>query len=192
MSKNYRTSKSILIFLLLSLLISGIKTISAQNKNTTEMALTVSIPAVALIDFEGSNHKIVFRSTNQVDQIINPSTDNSIWLNYTSIVQSGSSNYITVHISSGQLPPESSVNIEVTDDVGAGSGKIGIASPVQIELSMYPQSIITDIGSCFTGRGIEKGHQLTYSWNNIDDYSASRHSKTEFEITVTYTITTTE
>ena len=188
----YRKSNSILIFLLLSLLIFGIKTTIAQSRNSTETALTVSIPAVALIDFEGSNHRIIFKSSNQVEQAINPSTANSTWLNYSSIVQSGLSNYITVHISSGLLPPESSVNLLIADDVGAGSGKMGIASSAQITLSIYPQSIITDIGSCFTGRGIEKGHQLTYSWNNIDDYSASRYSKTEFEITVTYTITTTE
>ena len=192
MNKICKISNAVLIVLLLTLMIFSMKTTTAQQKNITEMPITVSIPAVALIDFEGSNHRIVFKSTNVVDQVISPSTENSIWLNYTSIVQSGTTNYITVHISSGQLPPESSVNLEITDDVGAGSGKIGVASSAQIELSMYPQSIITDIGSCYTGRGIEKGHRLTYLWNNIEDYSESRYAKTEFEITVTYTITTTE
>lgn len=192
MNKIHRISVGTLICLFVGLSFSGIKTTMAQNRNTTEMALTVSIPAVALIDFEGSNHRIIFRSSNQVEQSINPSTANKTWLNYTSIVQYGSTNYITVHISSGQLPPESSVNLLIEEDAGAGAGKMGIASSAQIKLSIYPQSIITDIGSCFTGRGIDKGHQITYSWNNIDDYSESRYSKKEFEITVTYTITTTE
>lgn len=192
MNENYRKTNSILIILLLSLLFSGIKTTIAQNVNSTETTLTVSIPAVALIDFEGSNHRIIFKSTSQVDQVINPSTSNSTWLNYTSIVQPGLSNYITVHISSGQLPPQSSVSLLIADDIGAGSGKLGIASSAQIKLSIYPQSIITDIGSCYTGRGIQKGHQITYMWDNINDYSESKYGKTEFEITVTYTITTTE
>lgn len=184
----FEINKCFLLFLFIFLFFS-IKG-NAQIENTAEMAVTLSIPAVALIDFEGNDNLITFKSPNQVEQIISPSSLNKTWLNYSSIIEKGSTNYITVHISSGNLPPETSINLEISKDSGLGAGKMGVAS-AQIMLSHYPQNIITDIGSCFTGRGIEKGHLLTYIWNNIDDYSKSLHSKNEYEITVTYTIAST-
>ena len=160
-------------FVLLAVFAFSLK-LGAQTGNTAEMAVTVSIPAVALIDFEGADRLITFNSPNQIEQVITPSTLNKTWLNYSSIVEDGSTNYITVHISSGSLPPESSVNLEIGEDAGAGAGTTGRPS-TQLTLSRYPQNIITDIGSCYTGRGNEKGHQLTYSWINIDDYTESKY-----------------
>lgn len=170
------------------LIIFSVLSARTQNNNNAEMSVTVSIPAFALIDFVGNDNHITFNTPNQVEQIITPSTLNKTWLNYSSIIESGSTNYITVHISSGNLPAESSINLQISEDGGVGAGKMGIAS-AQITLTEYPQNIITDIGSCYTGRGIEKGHQLTYLWKNIDDFSNSIYSKNEYEITVTYTIT---
>ena len=162
----------------------------AQKNNTAQMRLTVSIPALALIDFEGNDRLITFNSPNQVEQIITPATLNQTWLNYSSIIEKGMTNYITVHISSGSLPPESSVYLQIGNDNGAGAGNMGRPA-TQITLSKYPQNIITNIGSCFTGRGRDKGHQLTYLWNNIEDYKNSLYSKDDYVITVTYTITST-
>lgn len=181
------TLNKLLLRISLTLLLFSVLNTKAQNNNTAEMAITVSIPAVALIDFVGNGHLITFNSPNQVEQIITPSTLNKTWLNYSSIIENGATNYITVHISSGNLPPESTINLQISEDGGAGAGKMGIPS-AQITLSHYPQNIITDIGSCFTGRGSERGHQLTYLWKNIDDYSKSLYSKNEYVITVTYTI----
>jgi hypothetical protein len=166
-------------------------TVNAQNKHTTETTITLSIPAVALIDFQGNDNVITFKTPTQIEQIITPSALNQTWLNYSSIVESGSTNYITVHISSGILPPESTIKLQIEDDAGAGAGKTG--TPItQITLSRYPQIIVNDIGSCYTGRGIEKGHELTYSWVNLEENPNSKRLKDEFEITVTYTIMNTE
>lgn len=184
-----RTTKAYFIIICISMTLY--KFGYSQSDNTAEMTVSVSIPAIALIDFEGNDHLITFNSPNQIEQIITPSTLNTTWLNYSSIIEHGSTNYITVHISSGILPNESLINLQIGQDQGEGSGKTGIPSS-DIRLSYYPQNIITDIGSCFTGRGIKKGHLLTYQWENIDDYSESLYSKDEYTITVTYTISSTD
>lgn len=180
---------SYFLLLFLTLCFFSLET-KAQTNNTAEMTVTVSIPAVALIDFEGNDRLITFKSPNQVEQIISPSGLNKTWLNYSSIIEKGSTNFITVHISSGNLPPETFIKLEISEDSGLGAGKMGVSSK-QITLSHYPQNIITDIGSCFTGRGREKGHLLTYIWTNIEDYTKSLYSKNEYLITLTYTITST-
>lgn len=179
-----------LIIICISVCLFSLKA-SAQNNNTAEMAITFSIPAVALINFEGTGHLITLNSNNQVEQILSPFSENETWLNYSSIVESGSTNYITVHISSGNLPAESSISLKIGEELGRGAGKTGTPS-AEVKLSRYPQNIITDIGSCYTGRGKEKGHQLIYSWNNLNNNDKNFSAKFDNIITVTYTITSTE
>ena len=170
--------------------------VPAQNNNSAEMSITLNISAIALIDFvsEGSQ-TITFNYSNlgphQVEQQITPDLGSKTWLNYSSIVNIGSTNYITVHISSGTLPGDASLDVIIGSNEGAGAGINGTTTG-RITLSKYPQNIITNIGSCYTGRGIHKGHQLTYIWENPDSYDYSLNYDNGQAIAVTYTITATE
>ncbi|MCK4638940.1 MAG: hypothetical protein KAT33_05930, partial [Bacteroidales bacterium] len=188
--------KIVLLISLVVLFFSFSTIVPAQNNNTAEMSITLKIPAIALIDFvvDGSQmitYSYSYSETNQVEQIITPTTGDKTWLNYSSIVKSGLTNYITAHISSGSLPADVSLNVLIGADVGAGAGLKG-TSIGQIALSTFPQNIITNIGSCYTGRGINKGHQLTYIWENPDSYNYSLNYEEGNAIAVTYTITSTE
>ncbi|MCK4406715.1 MAG: hypothetical protein KAV44_03470 [Bacteroidales bacterium] len=188
--------KIVLLISLVVLFFSFSTIVPAQNNNTAEMSITLKIPAIALIDFvvDGSQmitYNYSYSEPNQVEQIITPTTGDKTWLNYSSIVKSGLTNYITAHISSGSLPADVSLNVLIGADIGAGAGLKG-TSIGQIALSTFPQNIITNIGSCYTGRGINKGHQLTYIWENPDSYNYSLNYEEGNAIAVTYTITSTE
>ena len=170
--------------------------ISAQTNNTAEIPLMMNIPSVALINFVVSNDQMVtysfsFTYPDNVEQIITPNTGDNTWINYSSVVNNGSSNYITVHLSSGSLPADVSLNLLIGEDVGAGAGKIG-KGVGQIILTTYPQNIINDIGSCFTGSGLNRGHQITYIWENPESYNYSLNYENGKIIAVTYTISSTE
>ncbi len=137
----------------------------SQMNNNDNVSLALSIPQISLINFVVDDNQVLTYSysssnPNQVEQVITPTTDNNTWLNYSSIVNSGSSNYITVHISSGTLPADVLLNVLVGEDVGAGMGSVGTSSG-EILLTSYPQNIINNIGSCYTGVGSNHGHQLT-------------------------------
>lgn len=188
--------KIILLISLVVLFFSFSIIVKAQNYNKAEMSLTLKIPAIALIDFVVSGNQTItysysYSGPNQVEQIITPTTSDNTWLNYSSIVNSGLSNYITIHISSGSLPADVSLNVLIGADLGAGKGITG-TSIGQVTLSTFPQNIITDIGSCYTGRGLYKGHQLTYTWENPESYNYSLKYDGGNAIAVTYTITSTE
>ena len=188
--------KIVLLISLVVLFFSFSTIVPAQNNNTAEMSITLKISAIALIDFVVDGSKMItygysYSGPNQVEQIITPTTGDKTWLNYSSIVKSGLTNYITAHISSGSLPADVSLNVLIGADVGAGAGLKG-TSIGQIDLSTFPQNIITNIGSCYTGRGINKGHQLTYIWENPDSYNYSLNYEEGNAIAVTYTITSTE
>ncbi len=195
-AKCCRNATNTFLFTLLVFFISYANTSTAQENNTAEIAINFKIPAIALVNFvvEGGEIKTYTYSTygpNSVEQVITPTTYGKTWLNYSSIVYSGLKNYITIHISSGTLPADVKLNVMVGADIGAGAGEMG-SSVGQVTLATYPQNIITDIGSCYTGVGTHKGHQLTYIWDNPDSYNYSINYENGKSIAVTYTITSTE
>jgi hypothetical protein len=165
----------------------------SQKGNTINMKLNLGIPAISLINFYSESSTIVtytysLTEKNQVEQIITPNLGDATWLNYSSIVKSESNNYITVNIHSGSFPSEAELYLYISPDVGKGGGKVGIPT-TSIVLSYYPQIIISNIGSCFTGVGIQKGHQLKYVWKNAKDYEIKYENGEK--ISVIYTITST-
>jgi len=173
---------------ILSYLFLTIQVVCAQN-NVAKMSLNLDIPAVSIIDFAGTDNKILINSGKGAEQIITPSTFDKTWLNYSSIVEENTTNIISVNLSAWNLPTNMAIRLKVGENVGAGAGATG--KPVgQILLSKYPQQVITGIGSCYTGRGIRKGHQLTYSWEGLfPAIDADDDSMDNIEIAVTYTIT---
>lgn len=185
---NMKASGFRLILKFAMLSFSGI--ISAQGRNTVEMPVELSVEATANFDFAGSDKKITFIPGKGAEQIITPSTLDKTWINYSSIVEGNSTNTIWANLSSGNLPAEVIIKLNVGEDIGAGAGVMG--RPIsQIVLTPYPQAIITDIGSCFTGQGIHKGHQLTYSWEWLPPY-IDNPAIGNIEIGVTYTLTSGE
>lgn len=175
------------MFLLLILSLSVL--VNAQDKNAVNTHIVFKIPAVSLVDFAGSDKRVSYKSGVGAEQIITPSTLDKTWLNYSSISDGLSTNVISVNLSSGEIPAEIMIKLSVGEDVGAGAGNIG--TPVgTIVLTPYPQDIIVGIGSCYTGRGIDKGHRLTYSWEWLPQYEINQAAIENLEIGVIYTITT--
>lgn len=161
--------------------------VSAQENNVVETPVKVSIPSVSLVGFAGSDMHLTYTGKG-AEQVITPSRLDTTWLNYSSIVDGKTTNSISANINSGNLPAEVVVKLNVGDDVGAGAGTMG-KSTGQIELSEYPQAVITDIGSCYTGQGPKKGHSLTYSWEWPSTYGVDHSSVNNIEISVIYTLT---
>lgn len=159
-----------------------------QNDAVGENSINMRIPQVSLISFEGGERMITHESENdgQINQVItSPQTET--WINYASIVEEGTKNEITVQISSGYLPPDVDVKIQPGAYAGEGKGEIG--DPVsEVTLSRYPKTIITNIGSCYTGKGVNNGHKLVYSWETDEEVESEKLSKKNYSITVTYTI----
>lgn len=89
-------------------------------------------------------------------------------MNYSSIVESGSSNVICVSKIYGELPAEVVITVKVGPDAGTGKGKVGTPTDAVV-LSDYPQAIVTNIGTCYTGQGVNNGHLIVYNWKILTD-----------------------
>lgn len=163
-----------------------------QQSNRTTVRLELTIPPIALINFAVENQKIISHSfalsSSQVEQTITKTDIDKTWLNYSSIVRPGSTNYITANISSGTLPSDVSLHVFISPDAGYGAGSLG--TPVgEVTLTHYPKNLIINIGSCYTGSGINKGCLLNYIWDNPESYDYYLNYQHGKPISVTYTIT---
>jgi hypothetical protein len=147
------------LVLLFALLSGGF--LIAENINTTQIPVQLVIPSKACINLAGT--EVDTLNTKRTEQILTPTSDNKVWINYSSVVEKNTTNSICASLSSGDLPPEIIVKLHISDDAGAGSGQMG--NPTEpIALTDYPQAIITNIGSCYTGEGPGKGRLISYTW----------------------------
>ena len=176
------------ILLLICIILSPVGFVSAQENNMAQMPVKVSIPTVSLVGFAGSDTHLTYIQGKGAVQKITPSTIDTTWLNYSSVIDGNSTNSISVNIISENFPAEVVVKLNVGEDVGAGAGTMGRPTG-KIALNEYPQAVITDIGTCYTGQGPKKGHPITYSWEWPPSYDANYSSNDNMEVSVIYTLT---
>lgn len=149
----------------------------------------MTIPPMANLSLAGSENPLSSNQVSGASQILRLNSKGQFWINYSSVVENNTFNTICVNIVSGDVPAEIAIKLKIGSDVGAGMGKVGKPS-APIYLSIQPQAIITEIGSCFTGTGAHKGHSLTYTWELQPgaDFDLKSLESQNLEVGVMYTI----
>ena len=159
----------------------------AQDTNEAGETVTYTLPAMAILDVEGTAPTLTFAAPAEAGDAVADVTSNGSWINYTSIIASGSTNKVTAEISAGSVPTSTTLKVVAAADASAGDGTVGTPA-AQITLSGTAQDLITGIGSCYTGDGSSAGHNLTYTWSvDADGYASVATANAS--LTVTYTIT---
>ena len=174
----------------------------AQNDtNEASHRVGITIPTIALVDVEGASGEASsitlspevsgLEAGEAVD--FSSATDNSLWLNYTSIInesngQGHNSNTrsISAKISDGSLPGGVSLKLTV-GGISTGNGTRGQSAATGKALTTSAQDVVTGIGSCYTESGENKGHQLTYVLD-MDNGNYQALTAGSYEVTVQYTI----
>lgn len=189
--------KLFIIFASIVLVFGVSKSVLAEGDDTdvATHGVTITIPTVALVDVEGAGGEattinltpniLALEAGEAVD--FTTATDNSLWLNYTSIISSEQSRNISVEMTGETLPAGMNLNLSASAASDDGEGTPGSSVGV-ITLSTNAETLVSGIGSVFTGTGEGKGHQLTYSLSmNNTNYATLLAD--DYDLTVTYTIT---
>lgn len=139
--------------------------LKAQDTNADNHTITISVPEVALVDIEPAATKNItlgFTAPTEAGNPVIPNTSNTtLWLNYSSI-KSVADPTRNVSVSVNAVIP--GIDIQVTAAAATGSGGGTLGTPVaQLTLSATDQTIISGIGSAYTGNGANNGHNLTYA-----------------------------
>lgn len=193
-----------LSLILASVLVFGISmTVSAQGNSgnngnngnsSANHDITVEIPSYSLVGIS-STAAITLEpgapteAGDGLDFSASSTIDNSIWLNYSSILSGTEANSISVEMVGDELPTGVTIELEAAEDAGNGDGEVGGSAGV-ITLDADGHDVITGIGNCYTGKGGNSGHQLTYTLKMSDSEGtyAALVSGT-YDMTITYTIT---
>jgi hypothetical protein len=158
-----RNAKLPLIMSLATLALSA--QLNAQDTNTDNHTITISVPEVALVDIEPAATKNItlgFTAPTEAGQpVVATAANTTLWLNYSSI-KSVADPTRNVSVSLNALIPGIDVHLTAAAATGAGGGTLGTPS-AQLTLSAANQTIISGIGSAYTGNGVNNGHNLTYA-----------------------------
>lgn len=167
----------------------------AQEKvNTAKLPIQMAIPPSAKLSMGSSELRFSIVKDDGSGKNLAPTTVDTIWINYSSVIQNNTTNTISANLSSGDLPAEVAIKLTVGPDVGAGYGKVGNPT-MPVYLNAFPQPIITDIGSCYTGLGNNKGHLLTFTWELLPGYDPEAlldEEMSNLRVRVIYTINSDE
>ncbi len=174
-----------LIFILM-----GAIPLFAQNQDGS-VNVRFSVPEIAVLDVEPEHNNIEFSVVASVSPGGEPEvkqlSGESIWLNYSSAIRgNGNTRSINAQLAGNSIPDGISFFIEASAPSALGSVNQG-TSAGRVEISEEPRPIVTGIGSCFTGDGVNMGHELTYSVEITDFEKVKSESNQVF--TVVYTIT---
>lgn len=169
--------------------------VNAQDSNQDAHNVVIGIPEVALLDLEAANGTSITLGPTAPTEAGNAvsfnSTDNSIWINYSSIIGSATepSRNVAVQITSGTVPAGTTLSVLAASYAGNGDGTMGAPTPA-VALTSTAQNIITGIGSAYTGNGVNKGHNLQYALNLSS--AAGSYSQLDFDnsdtVVITYTL----
>lgn len=139
--------------------------LNAQDLATDNHTVTISIPEVALVDIEPSATKNItlgFTAPTEAGNPIIPAAANTtLWLNYSSI-KSVADPTRNVSVKMNAIIPGVDLNVTAAAATGAGAGTLGTSAGL-LTLTGTDQTIISGIGSAYTGNGANNGHNLTYA-----------------------------
>jgi hypothetical protein len=139
--------------------------ISAQDTNTDNHTITISVPEVALVDIEPAATKNITLGFTAPTEAGNPivanASNNTLWLNYSSI-KSVADPTRNVSVKLNAILPGIDIHVTAAAATGSGGGTLGTPA-AQLTLSAADQTIISGIGSAYTGNGANNGHNLTYA-----------------------------
>ena len=150
-----------------------------SQKNADSHTITINTPEVALISIHNSNSSIKLEGNKVTEagkKVEFNSLNNNTWINYSSIIGSNSepNRHVTIEVSEGNIPDGLNLIVQANNDAGKGDGKVGKAISTSQVLVKSPIKLIEEIGSCYTGVGVNKGHNITYSLKLSDEKNAYR------------------
>lgn len=159
--------------------------------NSGNLNVRFSVPEIAVVDIEPELSNIEFRlaapGVAGGEPVVQHVYNESVWINYTSAIrQNGNRRSINAQVSEGTIPD--GISFYVQASVPSVFGSTSQGNPVgKVQIGRQPHPIITGIGSCFTGDGVGKGHELTY-FLEISDFNQIKSIENQV-FTVLYTIT---
>ena len=148
--------------------ILGLITLNSFAQNSAKHNIDIRIPEVALLGLVADNSNVTrihTKSNNVAENSVSfaDETDvNSVWINYSSVKKTQSAPRRITAFVQGDIPEGIQLKVSASAASPNGKGELGQSKGSTV-LGEQPTEIIGDIGSCYTGQGVQHGHNLVYS-----------------------------
>lgn len=179
--------------------------VQAQDGKIASHTVDISVPNVAILDIEPAGNTSISlgmaapTEAGEAFDFTTNATDNSLWINYSSTVGSivnpldnneliAQTRRVTVQ-AVGVIPSGTVLKVQAGDDAGNGQGDVGAPVADPVTLSLLPQDLITNIGTCYTGTPENNGHNLTYTLESDENNFSALNLANNTTLTITYTLT---
>jgi hypothetical protein len=165
----------------------------AQDNDYSNTELSVEIPEVALLSLKSASPGSINLAPQAPDEAgvtlnFSQANNSDVWVNYSSISKNSISSLRHVDVAINRNVPEGILlKLFASSDAGYGGGNVGIPTGV-ITLSDKQQEVISGIGSCYTGAGVNKGHRITYFLEIDNENVYSLLEQKSIDLTVTFTL----
>jgi hypothetical protein len=178
------------LLLILSLLIIQHNQVRSQSYTAGD-PVTLQIPSFSMI---ATNNAPVSLSltTNTAGSMLNSSSNSNVYVRITSIVPGATHREITARIASGVVPTGTQLKLISAPSTTTNSGgNLGIPASTPVILDSTDKLLIDNIGTCYTGTGMNDGYRLTYTWEpntQAGQYGLINSTTSDITITVVLTI----
>ncbi|WP_297088646.1 hypothetical protein [uncultured Draconibacterium sp.] len=164
------------------------------QEQQAEHQVKIEVPEVALLGLVAENSTDVnlqVNVPNEAGEIVNLNAVSSekIWVNYTSVISKAVPARKVVAFVEGELPDGIRLQVEASSCKGSGKGRMGTSAGM-VTLSNQPTDVIVGIGTCYTGKGAQNGHFLSYRLEQTDnDKDFALIEEQNLAVNVVYTLT---
>lgn len=134
--------------------------VRASEKNVAIQTVTTRVAEMCILNVNGNQGKLIVNLADSNNESLQSEIKNSTYIQYSSIVGRNKYRTLTARMeSSDAVPSGCLIKLHA---LPSGKKNEGISTG-QIILSVTPQALITDIGSCATGTNATDGALLIYT-----------------------------
>jgi len=179
------------LFVVLSICLLGVFSGSRVMGQTATNGLSLGMPEINLLSSAAASISLQLTTAIAGEAVKQSISDATARLKISSIISEGQTRTISAKITTGSVPAGTTLKlIALTPNIKFG-GTAGALVGTDVTLSTgAANSIITGIGSCYSGTEADDGYTLKYTWgldNPAGNYGQIRAS-TGSLVTITLTL----
>lgn len=171
------------------LLIPGVH-LKAQVNAATH-SLTLGLPEVALLATQSAAVNLTLSAnTTAGEAIVSTIADSSAYVQFSSVITEGSTRTLSCKYT-GTMPGGTYLRAIVQAPNANTSGDYGTLVSSDVTIALTDNTLVSGIGSCYSGTSANDGYRLKYTWgllnpeSNYADIRASAASSLSVVLTIT-------
>lgn len=159
--------------------------------NTSSHNVSLGLPEVALLATTSGGVNLTLTAAASAGEAVEQSiSDSTAYVQFSSVISEGSPRTFSAKYT-GTLPAGTSLKAKVLAPNANAVGTTGTLVTTDVNLTTLDATLVSDIGSCYSGTAPDDGYRIKYTWgldNPAANYADIRATSSA-NLTVTLTLT---